>query len=307
MKKSKRGIRHYGQEFTSFVKHVYREWRDDGTLRLGAGIAYYGTIAVFPYLVFIFVLATIFFSPHEITQTVADFVEQLFGQGAVTAAQIREINLESWGGFNAASLVGLGSFVITIMFSIVAIQDAINVIWKSRKHLRFSLSRYILAFVVVLGGAATFTAAVGIRVVVTALRETFSSNDFVVSSLFTFMTTLALVALLTGFFMLLYKLLIKIKIDLPSLFISSLITATFLMAGEYALSFYLAKFVNYSYLGAIGAYFVLLVTVYYISQIFLIGAQAGKVLSYRHGNQHLKPLLSDTDPRIGDKPKPKKT
>jgi len=82
---------------------------------------------------------------------------------------------------------------------------------------------------------------------------------------------------------LLYKVLPDVKVGWRPIWISALATATLFTVGKFLIGLYLAHSSTASAFGAAGSLVVILIWVYYSSQIILFGAELSRTLVRRAG------------------------
>jgi len=93
---------------------TYNLWFERRTIRLGAGLAYYGIFAVIPLLTLSVALAQVIFSDAQVQEFLTEQFQAIFGQPEATdlAAKITEI-LNSGATTSSLGLIGLVSLIIT--------------------------------------------------------------------------------------------------------------------------------------------------------------------------------------------------
>jgi membrane protein len=93
------------------------------------------------------------------------------------------------------------------------------------------------------------------------------------------------VGVITVLFALIYRFLPRIAISWGDVWMGALVTSLLFSFGKFLIGLYVGKSGVESSYGAAGALVVLLVWVYYSSQIFLLGAEFTKVYAQHHGSQ----------------------
>jgi membrane protein len=92
-------------------------------------------------------------------------------------------------------------------------------------------------------------------------------------------------ALISVLFAAIYKVLPDVDLEWGDVIAGSVATAALFEAGEYLIGLYLSTAGLGSRYGAAGGLFVLLIWIYYTTQVFLLGAELTKVYSLRRGSQ----------------------
>ncbi|MGH8727440.1 MAG: YihY/virulence factor BrkB family protein, partial [Burkholderiales bacterium] len=91
-------------------------------------------------------------------------------------------------------------------------------------------------------------------------------------------------AIITGLFAMIYKILPSVKISWHDVWIGATVTAILFTIGKFLIGLYLGKSGVTSGFGAAGSLVVLLVWVYYSSQIFLLGAEFTRAYAHQCGS-----------------------
>src|SRR5262249_27635475 len=89
---------------------------------------------------------------------------------------------------------------------------------------------------------------------------------------------------ITLLFALIYKILPDVKIAWRDVWIGAAVTALLFTLGKYLISLYLGRSSTTSAFGAAGALVVILLWVYYSSQLFLFGAEFTRVYASKRGS-----------------------
>jgi membrane protein len=96
-------------------------------------------------------------------------------------------------------------------------------------------------------------------------------------------------ALLTLLFAMIFKFLPDVCVAWRDVWIGAIVTAVLFSIGKFLIGLYLARSSWISVYGAAGSLIVILLFVYYASQIFLLGAEFTQVFAKRYGKPVLKP------------------
>jgi membrane protein len=271
----------------SIVLQTYKNWRSDRTLRLGAGIAYYGVFAIVPLVTIMFSVAALFFSSESVTNYLNQTASRFFGNDLSGSFSqiIDKINTESATTvLSSASILGFVVLIFSASFIFVAFQDALDAIWHNPVRLGWLkwIRKYAIAYSVVLVVSLLLLAAL----IITSLGSFIETNfplQFQAIDLFTnFATRVSIGVVFILFVSVFYKLLIYEKVKWTILIFTSFITSLFLVIGTWLLGIYISNYASTSLSGAIGAVLLVLIWIYYEAQIILVGAQLIKTLQLNY-------------------------
>jgi membrane protein len=264
---------------------TYEAWRDHRTIRLGAGLAYYGLFAIVPILAVALALAGLFISQSDVQSYLADQLSALFGVDADQVAAALAETLDDSGAATGLGLVGAASLFLSASLVVVALQDAFNTIWERpvRSGIRQSVLRRLVAFVVVAGAGGVIVVSFAINAV-TGLLGRLVPDVAVAASLEELFGLAASWALAVGVIALLFRYLTDVRIPWPPALFGGIVTAGMLAIGTMLVGAYLRRYAASSLVGATGSVFLVLLWIYFVAQIVLVGAELTRVLARRRGD-----------------------
>jgi len=261
---------------------TYEQWRNHRTIRLGAGLAYYGLFAIVPILAVALSLAGLFIAQSDVQSYLADQLAELFGLDADRVAAAFAETLDDAGSLTGLGLVGFASLLLAASLLVIALQDAFNTIWERpvRSGIRHTVSRRLVAFVVVAGAGAVIVVSFAINAV-TGLLVRLVPDIAILESLDELFGLAASWALTTGVIALLFRYLTDIRVPWPPAIVGAFVTAAVLAVGTMLVGAYLRRYASSSLAGATGSVFFVLLWIYYVAQIVLVGAELTRVIARR--------------------------
>jgi membrane protein len=288
-------VRHAAGSFVGLLTETYGEWRMHRTIRLGAGLAYYGLFAFVPLLAVSLSLAGIFFQTDDVQDYLAGQFADVLGGDAATVSSALAGALDGFDSLLGLGVVGAVSLVLTASLLVLALQDALNTIWEVpvQVGLRTTLTRRVLAFLVVVGAGAVLVVSFALNAV-TALFARMVPDVAVVESLGELIGTAATWALGIGVIALLFRFLTDVRVPWRSVLPGAAVTALGVAIGTMAIGAYLRRYAASSVLGATGSVFLVLIWIYYEAQIILAGAEFTRTLA-RRGIDPIGPGSPDDD------------
>lgn len=282
------------------VVTTYGEWRRHRTIRLGAGLAYYGLFALVPVVAVSLSVAGLFVATDDIQSYLAMQFADLVGTDADVAAQTLADAMAGSGTTFGLGAAGLVSLAFTASLLVLALQDAFNSIWERpvRSGIRQSVVRRLVAFAVVLAGGAVLVVSLAVNAV-TSLLGNLVPDVAAWTPLTELIGTAATWVLGIGVIALLFRYLTDVRIPWASTVVGATVTALFVAVGTVAIGAYLRRYAASSLLGATGSVFLVLLWIYYEAQIVLAGAEFTRVLARRDrvGFDEVIRPLSEADER----------
>ena len=281
----------------ALVSESVNAFIDDEALTRGAAIAFYTVTSIGPVLFIVVAIAGLVFGEDAARGAISDQLGGLMGQQGSDLLQtaIQSASQRSSGIIAAA--VGIGTLIITASGVFTEMQQTLNVIWRAEPR-GTTMSRLIRARAVSLGlvGALGFLLLVSlvISTLLSALSDYINaylpSGHFILQTL-TFLISFGLITLLFGA---IYKVLPDRNIEWHDVLIGAFVTAFLFTVGKLLISFYIGSTAIASSYGAAGSLIVVLLWIYYSTQIFLLGAEFTKVYASHHGShqrdkRHLLP------------------
>ena len=270
------------------VFETYQEWTDDQAPRLGAALAYYTVLSIAPLLIIVIAIAGFVFGREAAQGQIFYQIREMVGsEGARTIEEMiaGASNIQS-GLF--ASLIGLLTLLFGATSVVAELRYSMNIIWDVPADpdagIKDVLKERSYALAVVLGCGFLLLVSLVVSAALAAMGKFMNSwlplPEFL---LFAFNFLLALFVL-TGIFAILFKVLPDVQIQWRDVFLGAAVTAVLFSIGKLLLGLYLGKASFGSTYGTAGSVIIVLVWVYYSSQIFFFGAEFTQVYARRHGS-----------------------
>jgi membrane protein len=270
-------IGHGLQKAWQLLKRTYAKWNEDHAPGLGAALAYYTVFSLAPLLMIVIAIAGLVFGQEAAQGQIIGQIQGLVGEESAKAIQsmIEEARKPAAGI--------LATVIATVMLLVGAtgvfaqLQESLNIIWqvpeKSGEGLWKMLKDRFISLMAVLGAGflllISLVISAGLSAVGATLAHVLPGPEFVLQIL-NFLVSFAVVTLL---FAMMYKLLPDKPVRWGDVWIGASITSLLFTIGKFFIGLYLGKSdVGVAY-GAAGSLVVILIWVYYASQIFLFGAE----------------------------------
>jgi membrane protein len=276
------------KDLIGLVKETGSGWYRGHTFQLGAALAFYGAFALAPVVMIAIAVAGILFGEEAAQGQLAVSLEVALGSAVAEAIAETVRNAHVTTSCWTATLVGLGFIVFAATGMFIQLQSALNAIWgvqpRPGRGLWAMVRGRFLAFVLVLGiGALLFLLLIA-QAVLVALHALLPEGVLPGNSYFWEGTTwLLLLVLLVLFFAMIYKLLPDVIITWRDVWVGASISALLFAIGNYLIGFYMGYIVPIFTYGAASCLVVVMLWVYYSSQVLLFGAELTKNFTTKYG------------------------
>jgi membrane protein len=263
----------------------YTNWRRHRTIRLGAGLAYYGLFALVPLLSLCLFVAGLIFSQEEVQSFVSDHLADTLDADLQTFAVDIGQDIDGWSTSTSLGIIGLLGLLVAASFVFVAVEDSLSLIFDlSLGHgVENWIRRRLLALGVVLLISLVFVAIIVLQAVTGFIEWLIDADGTILGELADLIGLLLVAVFGTLVLALLLRLMTGSRVPWRYVFVGSIVGATGLAIGGWALGFYYGTIGAASLAAAIGGVLVLLVFMYYAAQILLAAAELTNVL-WRRGS-----------------------
>lgn len=283
------------RKWRGVLKSAAIGYNDDNALSRGAAIAYYTIVSIAPVLVIVIAIAGLVFGADAARGAIVDQISGLMGKQGAEAIQSMIQGASNRKSGIIATIVGLVTLLVTASGVFGEMQSALNAIWKAEPP-PGAVGRLVRARLASLG----LVAALGFLLMVSLVISTaLSALDGFLHNLLpgieTVMKVLSFLisyALISALFAAIYKVLPDKRIEWQDVIVGALATGALFTIGKFGISAYIGSSAIASSYGAAGALIVILVWIYYSSQIFLFGAEFTRAFAETHGSHAAAPVAA---------------
>jgi membrane protein len=261
---------------------TYRSWRADRTIRLGAGLAYYGLFSLASILTLTLGIIRLVGSRAEVEEFLADQFVDLLGEVGVDVAA--EVNAAIDGaGATSLGVVGFVSLLVTGSLFFLALEDALNQIWGVPVGVGIwtTIRRRATAFLVLLAAAATLVLSFAVQAIAVIAEALLPGSPERVDALGALLANGLSWAVLAAAVVLVFRYLPSVQVGWRSVVVGGVATSALLIVGTAVIGWYLRTYGATSVTGAAASVIAVLAWIYYEAQILLAGAQFTKALDSR--------------------------
>lgn len=276
-------------------KHAVDGWLEDRAASMGAALAYYTAFSIAPLLIIIIAVAGLFLGRDTAQQAIVGQFQGLLGETGATAINDILRSSSNFSGGVVAIVVGAVALLIGATTAFVELQDDLDRIWKAEPRAGSGIVNLIrsrllsLGMVLLIGFLLTVSLATSTAVA--ALGNRMFADTAVVLNVATFVLSFAVVTVL---FALIYKVLPNVDNRWEHVWVGAAITALLFEAGKFLIGLYIGKSSVASSFGAAGPFVVLMLWIYYSTQIFLLGAE----FTFAHASRRDPRLRHEANARL---------
>lgn len=268
--------------------------------RLGAALAFYTLLSLSPLLLFVLAIVGPIFGNDAVRGEIQTQFTGLVGvEGAKVVEAIVADTQKPAAGF-LATTIGILILVFGATGVFVELQEALNTIWEvfpdpSHSTIWVLIRDRILSFTIICGMAFLLLVSLLFNAFLSATQGMITGwlpesqwMSGIINTVTSFLLTAAMFAMI-------FKRLPHANPPWSDVWIGACITAVLFAAGKELIGLYLGQAAVGSAYGAAGSLVVLLVWVYYSTQILLFGAEMTQVISRRRANRNAG-FMADGEP-----------
>ncbi len=275
-------------EIVPIVKETFNQWWTDNVPRLSAALAYYTVFSMAPLLVITIAVAGLVFGREAASGELFNQIGALMGQEGAKAIQsiLQSANKPATG--TLALIAGVATLVFGASGAFVALQDSLNTIWGVKPGSEQSgifalLKSRLLSFAMVLGIGFLLLVSLVISAALAAAGKYMGGVLPIPAFVFEALNFVVSLGIVTFLFALIYKVLPDADYPWRYVWLGAAMSAALFTLGKFLIGLYLGKSSVASAFGAAGSLIIVLVWVYYSSQLVLFGAEFTQVYVNRFG------------------------
>jgi membrane protein len=261
-----------------FCRAVRQWWSANNAFQFAAAIAYYAVFALTPLAVIAVAMAGRLFGNTAAKGELANQIETVVGPTLAQAVQEMITSAyESESGL-IATMIGLSFMVVGAMGVFGQLQQALNFIWgvklKPDRGVLITVRDSLIPFLMVLLTGVLLVLALLANALMAYAGERLSilSRPGGIA-MWRWIDWLTSLFLLTLHFATIYKILPAVRIAWSVVWMGALVTALLFTFGNHVIGLYLAYTTDASAFGPAGSLIMILVWVYFSSQLVLFGAE----------------------------------
>lgn len=274
----------------TLTKESANAWSNDFAPSMGAALSYYTLFSIAPLLIIVIAVAGLVFGADAVRTVVFDQLQALMGEEGGEAVQDMLASSSDTATGAIATIVSVVGLAIGATTVFNEIQNDLDRIWRAPALQESGgiwnlLRTRLLSFGMILGVAFLLAVSLVVSAALATLGKWWDAwlgNWEALAHVLDIGVSLALLTLIFG---LIYKMIPRVKVSWHDVWIGAAVTAVLFTIGKVLIGLYLGKSDVTSSFGTAGSLVIVMVWVYYASQIFLFGAELTRVYAETHGSR----------------------
>ncbi len=260
-------------------KHTFQHFFNSNTFQKGASMAYYTVFSLLPMIIIITSLLGILFGKQAVSGEIYSQLKDFLGNDA--ALQIQDIikNQHSQHNSIVTSVIGFVTLLFSASGMFNQIHNSFNSIWNIKAKPKNSIVRYLTKHISSISILILLFFIILISTTIHSVLIKHSAtihSDYRLSYIYEHLTSFLIIALVFG---LMFKFLGDAKVYWKPALLGGLFTSFLFMIGKIAIGMYIGHSHLTSTFGSASVLALIMLWVYYTSQIIFLGASFVKVLS----------------------------
>ncbi|HXP73841.1 MAG TPA: YihY/virulence factor BrkB family protein [Stellaceae bacterium] len=264
-------------EIFEVARGAVRGWSEDRAASMGAAIAYYTVFSIAPILLLVIAIAGLAFGDQAAQGALVGNLSDVIGTEGAQALQALVKQAAVGASGPIATVVSLATMTIAATAVLAELQSALKVVWKVEakpgRKIITAIKHRLLCLAIILACGVLLGASLATSTAITILSGYLSAVHAAlpyVLGVFNVCVTLGMTTVLFG---MIFKILPDAPIDWRDVWAGAAFTAVLFTVGKHLLSLYIGGKNVASVYGAAGALVIVLLWVYYSTQILLFGAE----------------------------------
>jgi membrane protein len=257
------------------ITTTIENWIAHKDARQGAALAYYSVFSVGPLMVIAIAIAGFVFGQEAARGELQGQLSSMVGQTAAAAIDRLLAGANQPHQGLLATAIGTAILLFTALGVVVQLKDAFNTVWEVDEKKISGIWQSIRTYLISLAAVIAF----GFLLLVSLLFTTALSaagqylGDQLPQTALQVAGSLISFAAITAMFAMMFKWLPDTEVEWGDVWLGAAITAALFELGKLLIGIYVGKLALASTYGAAASLVILLIWVYYTSQIVLLGAE----------------------------------
>jgi len=278
------------------VKKSYISWKRDNVNWHGAALAYYTIFSLPPLLVIVIAIAGFVFGEDAARGRIVQEVQGLVGVQGAKAVQYMVLKASQPKAGTIATIIGIVLLALGATGALGQMQSSLNMIWNVKREtggsfkekVFYILRKKILSFALVVGMGFLLLVSLVVSALITAFSDELDRlfpGPFLVSYVVRAVDLVVSFGVVTVLFAMIFKVLPDAEVAWGDVWIGAAVTSALFTAGKHLIGLYLGSGAAVSVYGAAGSIALLLIWIYYSSQILFFGAEFTRIYANTCGSK----------------------
>lgn len=273
----------------AFIRDIINYGSEDNISLLAAALSYYTFFSLAPLLLVAIAVAGLAFGRYAVEKNVIAQVTVLIGPDGAWAVRQLLHNVQEPAANKWAAALGAGTLLVGASSVFQQLQSALNVIWKVPPKKGGTLIQlmvdYLLSFGIVVSTGFLLLVSLLASAAIVAINGYLSPYLQGIGFIWRVIDLAVSWAIITVLFALIFKFLPNALIAWRDVWVGAAVTALLFTGGKYLIGLYLGHSTLSSVYGAAASLVIILLWIYYSSQILLFGAEFTKEYSRMYGSR----------------------
>jgi membrane protein len=267
--------------FWDITKRAGQQFTAKNSFTMGAALAYYAVFSIAPLIIIAIAIAGLVYGESAAQGQIAGQIETAVGRTVAAAVQQTLDSASHAGHSTTASIIGIALLLFGASGMFGQLQTSLNAIWECPPKKGVSgiwgfIRGRLISLGTVLGIGFLLLASLAVSTGISAMSNYVAPGQTTVYQL----VNQAVSFVVTGvLFAAIFRYFPDCPVDWQDVWIGAALTALLFLIGKYLIGLYLAHGSVASAYGAAGSLVIILVWVYYASQILLFGAHFTQVMA----------------------------
>lgn len=276
----------------ALIKETFSEWSNDKAPRLGAALSYYTIFSLAPLLVLVISIAGLVFGQKAAEGRLLGQLSQVVGTDAGVALQSMVAKAGEHRGGVIATIISIAVLMVGATGVVIELQDALNTVWKvvpkPGRGIKGLIRDRLLSIGIVLAFGFLFIVSLVASSALAAVGNVMSRwlpGWVILGYVLNYGVSFGVIGVMLA---MIFKILPDVKMAWKDVWLGAAVTSVLFHVGKFLIGLYVGKASVGSTFGAAGSLAVLLVWIYYSTQLVLMGAEFTRAYANQFGS-HVVP------------------
>jgi len=267
----------------ALLKDTAASWSKHKAAHLGAALAYYSIFSLGPLIVIAVAVAGLTFRQEAVRGEVGAHMQAFLGTAGAQAVNAMLLGASQPREGILATLLGVGTLVFVALGLVVQLKDALNTVWEVEPLRRSGIWDFVRTYIVSLAAVLSLGFLLLVSLLLTAALAAGGRYfaPYVPEIAMHALGSAVSFGMVTLLFAMMFKWLPDTYVAWRDVWPGAAVTAALFEIGKVLIGLYIGKQALESTYGAAASLVVLLIWVYYSSQLVLMGAEFTRAYATR--------------------------